>query len=143
VTAVIAVAAALLAVGLLPEKKGHAVAWSDLSPQVGPLMITHSERRVFRKRAKLAGYLRRAHASRIPSNDFSKRQLLLISPGPRSSSGYGMRILSVRERDGTLTVKVRERAPGLDERILPHVTYPYRLITLPAGGDVFVDWVGR
>ena len=142
-TAVIAVAAALLAVGLLPEKKGHAVSWSDLSPQVGPLVITHSERRVFRERAKLARYLRRARASRIPPNDFAKRQLLLVSPGPRSSSGFGMQILRVRERDGKLTVKVRERAPGLDERVVPHVTYPYRLISLPTGGDVYVDWVGR
>ena len=142
-TAVIAVAAALLAVVLLPEKKGHAVGWSDLSRQVGPLMITHSERRVFRERVKLAGYLHRARASRIPPNDFSKRQLLLVSPGPRSSSGYAMQILSVREEDGKLTVEVRERAPGLDERVSPHVTYPYRLISLPAGRDVYVDWVGR
>jgi len=25
----------------------------------------------------------------------------------------------------------------------PHVTYPYRLISLPARKAVFVDWLGR
>jgi protease stability complex PrcB-like protein len=144
VTLVAAFAAAFLALQLLPEKPGHRVAWHDLSAQVGPLAFSHSERRVFRTRAKLTDFLGRAQAARpVPRVDFSRRQLLLVSPGPRSSSGYRVEILSVRERDGKLTVKVRERTPGLGNRVRPRVTFPYRLIGLPAGKDVFVDWVGR
>jgi hypothetical protein len=144
VTAVVAAAALLLTIRLLPEKKGHPVAWRDLSAQVGPLRIVHSEHRLFRKQANLRHYLRTARArTPAPAVDFSKQQLLLVSPGPRSSTGYEVQVLSVLERDGKLTVKVRERTPGLGDHVVPHVTYPYRLLSLPAREDVFVDWAGR
>ena len=82
-------------------------------------------------------------AGHAPKVDFSTRQLLLSKPGPRSSSGYAIDVLGATEKEGGITVKVRERAPGLGEHVEPHVTYPYRLISLPAGKDVFVDWTGR
>jgi hypothetical protein len=75
--------------------------------------------------------------------DFSTQQLLLVSPGPRSSTGYSVQVLSVTERDDTITVKVRERAPSLADHVEAQVTYPYRLLSLPAGKAVFVDWLGR
>ncbi len=75
--------------------------------------------------------------------DFSERQLLLVAPGPRSSTGYSVRILSVTERDGTIAVKVRERSPMLGDHVEARVTYPYRLLSLPAGKAVHVDWAGR
>jgi len=111
---------------------------------VGPLTISGSERRLFRDRGQLARYLRSAGArSRPPAIDFSNRQLLLVSAGPRSSSGYAVDVLSVTEKDDQITLKVRERSPTLAERVIPHVTYPYRLLSLPAGEDVYVDWIGR
>jgi hypothetical protein len=75
--------------------------------------------------------------------DFSARQLLLVSPGPRSSTGYSVQILSATERGDDITVKVRERAPTLADHVEARVTYPYRLLSLPAGKAVFVDWAGR
>ena len=75
--------------------------------------------------------------------DFSTRQLLLVSPGPRSSTGYSVQVLSVTERDDAITVKVRERTPTLADHVEPRVTYPYRLLSLPAGEAVYVDWAGR
>jgi PrcB C-terminal len=75
--------------------------------------------------------------------DFSTRQLLLVSPGPRSSTGYSVRLLSVTERNDAITVKVRERTPTPADHVEPRVTYPYRLISLPAGKAVYVDWAGR
>jgi hypothetical protein len=42
-----------------------------------------------------------------------------------------------------VTVTVRERTPGLSEQVEPRVTFPYRLLSLPAGRDVYVDWRGR
>ena len=134
----------LLTARLLPDEKGHPVAWHDLSAQVGPLRINGSQHPLFRERAVLSRYLRRAGAERsAPAVDFSRRQLLLISPGPRSSTGYGIDVLSVREHDGRITVRVRERAPKLGEPVQARVTYPYRLLSLPAGDDVYLDWIGR
>jgi hypothetical protein len=78
-----------------------------------------------------------------PPVDFSTRQLLLVSPGPRSSTGYSVRILSVTERDDAITVKVRERTPTLADHVEARVTYPYRLLSLPASKAVYVDWAGR
>jgi PrcB C-terminal len=144
VTVVLALAALLLGSRLLPDEKGKSVAWRDFSAQVGPLTIRRADDRVFRERSKLAKYLSGAHPGRpLPAVDFSARQLLLVSSGPRSSTGYSVVVLSARERDGKITVRVRERSPRVGEDVQPRVTYPYRLISLPAGKDVYVDWVGR
>jgi hypothetical protein len=141
---VLVLSAILLAVRLLPEEKGQVVAWQDLASQVGPLTILRSDHRLFRDRARLAKYLKEVQATRTaPAVDFSARQLLLVSPGPRSSTGYSVEVLSARERGEKITVRVRERTPRLGEKVRPVVTYPYRLISLPAGKDVYVDWLGR
>jgi hypothetical protein len=130
-------------VRLLPERKSEPVAWRDLSAQVGELAIAGPDRRLFREREQLARYLARARAGSVPSVDFSKRQLLLVSTGPRSSTGYSIEVLGVQERGGKITVRVREASPGLEDRVEARVTYPYRLLSLPAGKDVVVDWLGR
>ena len=139
----LALAGVLLAVKLLPDGKNEPVAWRDLSAQVGPLSISGLERRLFRDQEQLDRYLARAHARETPTVDFSKRQLLLVSTGPRSSTGYSIEILGVEERDGEVTVRVREASPRLDDRVEARVTYPYRLLSLPAGREVSVDWLGR
>jgi hypothetical protein len=140
---VLALAAALLAVTLLPDENSGPVAWRDLSTQVGPLSISGLERRLFRDQEQLDRYLSRAQARERPTVDFSKRQLLLVSTGPRSSTGYSIEILGVEERDGEVTVRVREASPELEDRVEARVTYPYRLLSLPAGREVSVDWLGR
>lgn len=139
----LALAGVLLAVKLLPDERNEAVAWRDLSAQVGPLSISGLERRLFREQEQLDRYLARAQARERPTVDFSRRQLLLVSTGPRSSTGYSIEILGVEEQDGELTVRVREATPGLDDRVEARVTYPYRLLSLPAGREVSVDWLGR
>ncbi len=134
----------LLATRLLPEENSRPVAWRDLTEQIGPLTITEQERRLFRDRDELDRYLARARArSAAPQIDFSRRQLLLVAPGPRSSTGYEVEVLSVRERGGEITVRVREQTPALEDRVEARVTHPYRLLSLPAGADVAVDWIGR
>ena len=131
-----------LAAFLVPKsEKGRPVAWRAL--HVGRLQISFQERRLFREHGPLARYLALAGGTRTPKVDFASRQLLLLTTGARSSSGYAIDVLGATERGGTITVKVRERAPGLSERVDPHVTYPYRLISLPARKAVFVDWLGR
>jgi hypothetical protein len=125
------------------DEKSARVSWRDLSAQVGPIVLTGSQRRLFREPEQFARFLHRVEAQSEPRIDFERRQLLLLSPGPRSSSGYSVEILRVSERSETITVRVREKAPGLADHVSPHVTYPYRLLSLPAGKDVYVDWIGR
>jgi PrcB C-terminal len=140
---VLALAGVLFAVRLLPEDEGEAVAWRDLSAQVGPLSIGGVERRLFRDQEQLERYLAAARARRTPTVDFSQRQLLLVSTGPRSSTGYSIDVLGAEERDGEITVRVRELAPGLTDRVEARVTHPYRLLSLPAGPGIYVDWLDR
>jgi PrcB C-terminal len=118
------------------------VPWTDLSGQAGALTITQETKRVFRDEQAFADYIAGA-GGRPPQVDFERRQVLLVSPGPRSSTGYALEVVSVRERDGKVTVTVRERTPGLSDRVEPRVTFPYRLLSLPAGRDVYVNWPGR
>jgi hypothetical protein len=123
--------------GLWPEERGQPAQWADL--RVGTLTISGETKRLFQTRAQLRRYLGR----RSPSVDFEQRQLLLVSPGPRSSTGYSLEVEDVRDRGSSIVVTVRERTPGLGEHVEPRVTYPYRLLSLPAGKDVYVDWRGR
>ena len=134
-------AGVLLAVLLVPDEKSHPVGWRDLSAQAESVRTADSVRRLFRTREQLVRFL--GTKERVPPIDFSKRQLLLVAPGPRSSTGYSVEVLSVSEREGRITVKVRERTPKLGDRVEARVTYPFRLLSLPAGRDVYVDWVGR
>ena len=69
---------------------------------------------------------------------------VVISPGPRSSSGYSVRILSVTDERRRVVVRVREETPTLGERVRPVVTYPYRVILIPdTHKRVVVQWQGR
>ena len=132
--------AAVVLVLLIPHGKSHPVAWRDASTQVGPVLTSDLTRRLFRTPAQFKEFF--GSDAQTPV-DFSTRQLLLVSPGPRSSTGYSVRILSVTERDDAITVKVRERTPTLADHVEARVTYPYRLLSLPADKPVYVDWAGR
>ena len=144
IAGVLVFAAILFGVSSLPEGKSHPVAWRDLSGEIGPLRFDRSERRLFREQSRFAAFLHRVGPGRpVPQVDFAAQQLLVVSAGPRSSTGYGIDVLSVRERSGAITVRIRERAPRLGQRVIARVTYPYRLFSLPPGKDVYVDWIGR
>jgi hypothetical protein len=116
------------------------VAWSDVSNDVAPVTTADLTRRLFRTPAQFHELF--GSETQAPA-DFSTRQLLLVAPGPRSSTGYSVQVLSVTERGDRITVKLRERTPTLAVHVQARVTYPYRLLSLPAGKDVFVEWVGR
>ena len=67
----------------------------------------------------------------VPAIDWSRREAILIATGPRSSTGYALRVVSVQLRGARLVVTVKERSPALGEPVVARVTYPYRLITVP------------
>ena len=134
-------AAVALVAFLVPGSKSRPVEWRAFS--VGPLQITYQQRRLFRDQNQLGSFLTQTGAKRVPRIDFSSRQVLLLSTGARSSSGYAIDVLGATEKEDGITVEVRERSPRIGEHVDPNVTYPYRLISLPAGKDVFVNWIGR
>jgi hypothetical protein len=133
---------AFVGFALWPEAEARRVAWQDLSGRVGRLTITRETKRVFRDGKALRDYVA-AGGGQVPYVDFDRHQALLVSPGPRSSTGYALEIVRVHERDGKVTVTVRERAPETNDEVEPRATFPYRLVTLPAGKDVYVNWPGR
>ena len=139
----LALAGLLVAARLLPEGENEPVAWRDLSAQVGPVSIAGLERRLFRDQEQLDRYLARARARQTPTVDFANRQVLLVSTGPRSSTGYSIEVLGVEERSDEITVRLREETPGLDDRVEARVTHPYRMLSLPAGREVSADWLAR
>jgi PrcB C-terminal len=69
---------------------------------------------------------------------------VLVAAGPRSSTGYSLRVESVTEHGDSIDVVVRERTPSLRDRITARLTYPLLLITIPTSGKhVHVRYAGR
>ncbi|HZE29361.1 MAG TPA: protease complex subunit PrcB family protein [Gaiellaceae bacterium] len=79
-----------------------------------------------------------------PPVDFGRDEVVVISLGPRSSSGYSLRVERVVARRRGIYVYLRERAPQLGDPVDPHVTYPYRALALVRSSKpVYVKLQGR
>jgi hypothetical protein len=124
-----------------------AVAWQDVTARMDGLLWPKSVTRSFWKRQQVVRYLARTFPRKppaVPPFDFARRRLVLVAAGPRSSTGYAVEILGVTERRADIQVLARERTPSLRERVVPRLTSPYRLITIPATSKrVYVQWQGR
>jgi hypothetical protein len=68
-----------------------------------------------------------------PKLDFGRNEAVLVTVGPRSSSGYSLQVVRAGE-DGSLHILVREQTPGLTDKVVPRVTFPYLLLVLPRSG---------
>lgn len=125
----------------------RAVPYEDLTKQAGALAFTRITRDVFRSEAALSAVLQRNNPGRdihVPPIDFTRREAYLVAAGPRSSTGYDLRIVSVRDTGGHIVVTVHERTPALGDPVRARVTYPFRLIALPASNEpVKLKWPGR
>jgi PrcB C-terminal len=123
------------------------VAYTDISTRLRPVEFPRVVRQLFRSRSEFADYLRRAmpgNAPRIPPIDWQRRDAILIAAGPRSSTGYVLHVVGVRETAGHVVVSVREQTPSLGEPVQARVTYPFRLITIPRiPKPLFLHWEGR
>jgi hypothetical protein len=123
------------------------VPYTDLTRQVGPLEFARITISLCKDRNKLLEILERNNPGRtirLPSIDFSNRVAYLIATGPRSSTGYDLRIVRVSDQGGSIVIVVHERTPGLGDPATARVTYPFRLITLPRGSKpVKLKWPGR
>jgi hypothetical protein len=72
------------------------------------------------------------------------RERVFVSPGPRSSTGYGVEVVRVLEQRRQIRLEVREIAPRLGQRVQARVTYPYVLIEIPrTRKHVALTWLGQ
>jgi hypothetical protein len=72
------------------------------------------------------------------------RERVLVSPGPRSSTGYHVQVVSLTEQRRQILLRVRELTPRLGQRVQARVTYPFVLIEIPrTRKHVAVDWLGH
>jgi hypothetical protein len=113
---------------------------------MGNVLWPKSVTRSFWKQRQLDRYVARTFpesAPRVPRFDFLRRRLILVAAGPRSSTGYGVRIVQIVERRSTLDVLAREVTPTLGGG-QARLTSPFRLVTIPATSKrVYVQWQGR
>jgi PrcB C-terminal len=123
------------------------VPWIDVTAKMGPVLWPKSVTRSFWKRRQVVRYLGRTFprgAPAAPSVDFARYKLVLVAAGPRSSTGYGVQIVRIRERRSDIRLLARETTPSLADRVEARLTSPYRLIEIPATGKrVYFSWQGR
>jgi hypothetical protein len=123
------------------------LSWSDLTAKLGRVEFPRPTGRIYLSRGALAAYLRAVMPGRAPAPppiDFRRREALLLAVGPRSSTGYDLRILRVTERRKSILVVARERTPALGDPVTARLTYPYRLITFPRSSKtVYIEMQGR
>lgn len=120
---------------------GRSMAWSDESGVLVGLELHRPVATSFARPADLARYV----APHVPRRlDFGGRRAVLIATGARSSAGYAVEVLGVREERGRVVVSVRERTPSGGSSTPATLTFPYRLIAIGATGKhVEVEWRGR
>jgi hypothetical protein len=72
------------------------------------------------------------------------RERIFISPGPRSSTGYSVKVVRLVEQRKRILLEVREVAPRLGQPVEARVTYPYLLIEIPrTRKHVVPHWLGH
>jgi hypothetical protein len=127
--------------------EARAVPWRDLTAGIGRLEFLRPAAHVYRSRARLARYLERTMPGRAPvppAIDFGREEAVLVAAGPRSSTAYALRVVSVTSRRRAITVRLREQTPDLGDRASARLTYPYRLLTIPRSNRaVHVELEGR
>jgi hypothetical protein len=122
------------------------IAYRDITSELHGFQPPRLVREAFKSEAAFTKYVQ--HESPgigdLPRIDWRHREAVLVAAGPRSSSGYVLRIVSVRETAHHVVVTVHEDTPTLAQRVRAGVTYPFRLITIPrTSKPLFLHWPGR
>ncbi len=126
--------------------KARPLAYEDLTSKVGSLEFTHITVDRSRTRAELLEVLERNNPGReitLPLIDYSRQETFVVAAGPRSSTGYALRIVRVEEQGGHVNVVVHEQTPSLGDPVRARVTYPFRLLVLDSRKPVHLKWLGR
>ena len=125
----------------------HPLAYRDLTRQLGRVEFTRKVTGVYHSRAAFQRLLEATmpgRAPQAPALDFSRDEVVVVSLGPRSSSGYSLRVVRLAERRRGIYLTLRERTPTLGEPVDPQVTYPYRALAIRSSAKpVYVKLQGR
>jgi hypothetical protein len=144
---VLAIAAGVVWTQVVQDGPERRIAWQDVTMRMGPVLWPKSVSRSFWRRRQLVRYLARTFPGdppAVPAFDFARRRLILVAAGPRSSTGYRVRIVRITERRTTIDVLAREITPTLAAPGEARLVSPYRLIEIPATSKrVYVQWQGR
>ena len=123
------------------------VAWVDLTAELPDPAFRRHATDAFESRAELEAFLDeevRGAPPPVPPIPFERRRALLATAGPRSSTGYAVDVVAIREERRRIVVRLRERTPRVGTRVEPRVTYPFRLVTIPRSDKrVIFEWDGR
>ncbi len=122
------------------------VAWRDITAELGPVRFPHSTVRHFRLRKSVRLYLHDVMPQGTPTAPPipAGHEVIFVVAGPRSSSGYDVRIVSVVKKSSRVVVTAREITPALGQRVVPGLTFPYRLILIRRiRKPVHLVWQGR
>jgi PrcB C-terminal len=123
------------------------LAWRDISSEVAPAVWARPTVSVIHDQEKLDKLFVVATFGahpKPPQIDFSRREAILVTTGPRSSTGYSLEVESVTTTGGTIDIVVREVTPSLSDKVTPRLTYPLLLITLAKSSKrVHVKYAGR
>ena len=126
---------------------GQPVAWHDLTAQLGRVEFTRKVTAVYHSRAPFVRLLEATMPGRAPAPprvDWSREQVVVLALGPRSSTGYELRILRVVGRRRGIYVYAREETPSLGDPVTARVTYPYRIFAMRSSAKpVYVKLQGR
>jgi hypothetical protein len=122
-------------------------AWQDITSKMGRIEFTRKVTAVYHSRKPFVNLLEATMPGRAPQpppHNWDRDQVVVIALGPRSSTGYVLRILRVVERRRGIYVYARERTPTLGEPVTAHVTYPYRVLSMHGSAKpVYVKLEGR
>ena len=81
---------------------------------------------------------------KLPRHDWAHNQIVVIALGPRSSTGYSLKILRVVERRRGIYITAREHTPTLGQSVRARVTYVYGLLSMHGRAKpVYVKLEGR
>jgi len=123
------------------------VAWRDVTHRMGTVQFTRRVQGVYHSRAafeRLLDATMPGRAPKPPPHDWAHDQIVVIALGPRSSTGYSLRIQRIVERRRGIYVYAREVAPSLGEPVTARVTYVYRLLSMHGSAKpVYVKLEGR
>jgi hypothetical protein len=126
--------------------KTRPVDYENLTPKLGAVEFTHITVDLSRTRAELLVVLRRNNPGRklrLPPIDYARQETYLVATGPRSSTGYALRIVRVEQKGDHIDVVVHEQTPALGDPVRARVTYPFLLLALDSHKPVHLRWPGR
>ena len=127
--------------------KTEPVAYTDLTPRLGQIEFGRKVTAVYHSKPAFRRLLEATMPGRVPElppHNWNRDQVVVIALGPRSSTGYSLKILRVVERRRGIYVYAREGTPSLGEPVQPRITYPYRVLSMHGSAKpVYVKLEGR